>query len=197
MRIAVLSLARKPKGERASRWVPLAVNALVWAVFFAGGTAWARDPVFRAMEVAHADPASAAPEFSLATPDGKTIRLAHLRGQVVFLNFWATWCPPCRVEMPSMEQLHREFKDQGLAVLAVDIRESPTQVARFMKEFRLSFPALLDTDGEVASRYRVQGIPATALIDHSGRIVGAVVGPRKWSSPEAKALIRSLLNRRG
>jgi peroxiredoxin len=197
MRIAVLSLARKPKGEPASRWVPVAIHALVWAVFFAGGTAWARDPVFRAMEVAHAAPASAAPEFSLATPDGKTISLAQLRGQVVFLNFWATWCAPCRLEMPSMEQLHREFKNQGLAVLAVDIRESPKQVARFMKEFRLSFPPLLDTDGEVAARYRVQGMPTTVLIDHGGRIVGVVVGPRQWSSPEAKALIRSFLNRRG
>lgn len=96
-----------------------------------------------------------------------------------------------------MEQLDKELKHEGLAVLAVDIQESPKQVARFMREFRLSFPALLDTDGEVASRYREQGIPTTVLIDRSGRIVGTVVGPREWSSPRAQALIRSLLNRRG
>jgi peroxiredoxin len=175
----------------------VAVHALVWAGFFAGGTAWARDPVFRAMEVAHADPASEAPGFSLVTPEGTTIRLEQFRGRIVLLNFWTTWCPPCRVEMPSMERLHREFMSQGLVVLAVDIRESPKQVARFMKEFRLSFPPLLDTDGEVAARYRVQGIPTTVLIDRGGRIVGTVVGPREWSSPEAQAVIRSLLNRRG
>ncbi len=179
------------------RGVAVGVMALVWAGLLTGGTAWARDPEFRAMEVAHADPASPAPDFGLATPEGGTIRLAQLRGQVVFLNFWATWCAPCRVEMPSMEQLYRELKREGLAVLAIDIQESPKQVARFMKEFRLSFPALLDTDGKVASRYRVQGIPTTVLIDRSGRLAGTVVGPREWSSPQGKALIRTLLKQRG
>lgn len=135
--------------------------------------------------------------FRLTTPDGKAIRLAQLRGQVVFLNFWATWCAPCRVEMPSMEQLYRELKGEGLVMLAVDVQESPKQVARFMEDFQLSFPALLDTDGKVAARYRVHGIPTTVLIDRKGRLAGTVVGPREWSSPQGKAVIRSLLKQRG
>ncbi|MFQ5830792.1 MAG: TlpA disulfide reductase family protein, partial [Candidatus Methylomirabilia bacterium] len=118
------------------------------------------------------------------------------RGKVVFLNFWATWCPPCRVEMASMERLHREFKDRGLAVLAVNFEESPKQVARFMKDFQLSFPTVLDVDATVALRYKVQGLPMTFFIDRNGKMVGSATGARDWASPEAKALIRSLLDAR-
>lgn len=183
--------------EGLNRRALLAVVALAWGfVLLAADTAPAKDPLFQAMEVVHGK-GTPAPEFSLSTPEGNTIALAQLRGQLVFLNFWATWCPPCRVEMPSMERLHKEFKDQGLAMLAIDIGESPKQVARFMKEFRLSFPALLDADSEVSSRYRVQGLPSTFLIDRSGRIAGLAVGARNWASPEGKALIRSLLEQGG
>jgi peroxiredoxin len=95
-----------------------------------------------------------------------------------------------------MERLHRELKDQGLAMVAVDIGESPKQVARFMREFRLTFPAALDMDSTVSARYRVQGIPTTFLIDRSGRAVGVARGPREWASAEGRALIRSLLERK-
>ena len=166
-------------------------------VLFADDRAWANDPVFQAMGVLHDRRQLPAPEFSLATPDGKTIALAELRGKVVFLNFWATWCPPCRVEMPSMEQLHKELKDKGLAILAIDIGESPKQVARFMKEFRLTFPALLDVNSEVSSRYRVQGLPTTFLVDRNGSVIGAAVGARDWASRDGKALIRFLLDQKG
>lgn len=182
----------------SNRSASLAVAALAWGLMIHGyDTAWAKDPLFRAMAILHDLKQSAAPEFSLATPDGTTIALAHLRGKVVFLNFWATWCPPCRTEMPSMERLHREFKDQGLAMVAVDVDESPRQVARFMEEFRLSFPALLDEDAEVAGRYGVNGLPMTVLIDRTGRILGKALGAREWASPDGRALIRSLLDRRG
>jgi peroxiredoxin len=183
--------------ERRGRCaVPAAVFLAGGIVLLWGGAAWARDPAFENMEVAHASTPAAAPEFTLPTPDGKKVSLAQLRGQVVFVNFWATWCPPCRVEMPSMERLHQQFKGRGLAMLAIDIGESPKQVARFMKEFRLSFPALVDADSTVASRYGVQGSPVTVLIDRNGRVVGRAVGPRDWASPEGQALVRSLLERR-
>jgi peroxiredoxin len=134
-----------------------------------------------------------APDFSLPSLEGGAVTLSALRGQVVFLNFWATWCPPCREEMPSIERLHREFKDQELAVLAVDVDESPNVVAKFVKNFRLSFPVLLDTGSEVSSRYGVGGLPTTILVDRRGRVVGAAIGPRDWASPAGRALIRSLL----
>jgi len=135
-----------------------------------------------------------APPLVLATMDGGSVDLEDLRGRVVVLDFWATWCPPCREEMPSMERLHQEFKDQGLAVLAVNIQESPKQVVRFMKDFRLSFPALLDSDMKVTGLYQVRGLPSTYLVDRNGRVVGQAVGARDWTSPAARALVRSVLS---
>jgi len=176
----------------------VAVAALVLVLMWTGSigrAAWAKDPIFATMAVAHDTSGSEAPGFTLATPEGQTLALSSFRGRVVFLNFWATWCPPCRLEMPSMERLHQEFKDQGLAILAVDIEESPKLVAKFMREFRLTFPALLDSDSRVSSRYAVRGLPTTVLIDRRGRIAGRAIGPREWTSPEGRALIRSLLER--
>ena len=174
----------------------LAIMILAWPfIFLPGEPTWAKDLLFEAMGVMHVGTETPAPDFRLPTPEGKAVALTELRGQVVFLNFWATWCPPCRVEMPSMERLYKEFKDQGLTILAIDMGESAKQVARFMRDFQLSFPALLDTDGNVSARYRVQGLPTTFLIDRGGRIAGAALGPRDWSSQEGKALIRSLLER--
>jgi thiol-disulfide isomerase/thioredoxin len=134
-----------------------------------------------------------APAFALPTPDGRTIDLAGLRGKVVLLNFWATWCTPCREEMPSMERLSQEFKDQGLVVLAVNVQESPKRVALFMRGFRLGFPAVLDADTTVTARYQVRGLPATFLIDQRGRLVGQVIGARDWAGPPARALVRAIL----
>jgi thiol-disulfide isomerase/thioredoxin len=93
-----------------------------------------------------------APDFTLPTLEGRTVTLSALRGQVVFLNFWATWCPPCREEMPSIEQLHSALGAQGLGVLAVDVDESPERVAKFVKDFRLGFPVLLDAGSHVFER---------------------------------------------
>lgn len=176
---------------RLLRVVSVFASALAVA---SGGAAWAEDPLFSAVQVAHVSGGVQAPTFELPTVDGKTVALAGLKGKVVFLNFWATWCPPCREEMPSMERLHQEFKDQGLAVLAVNIQESPKQVARFMKDFRLSFPALLDSDMKVTGLYQVRGLPSTYLVDRNGQVVGQAVGARDWTSAPAKALVRSVLS---
>jgi peroxiredoxin len=157
------------------------------------GVAEAGDPLFQAMRVAHVNGDVEAPAFALPATDGKSVALAELRGHVVLLNFWATWCAPCREEMPSMERLYQAFKDRRLAVLAVNLQESPKQVARFMRDFRLTFPALLDADLAVAGRYQVRGLPATFLIDRQGRIVGQALGARDWSSAPAQALVGSLL----
>ena len=175
---------------------PVGMSALLLMLTWTGPiarVASAQDPLFAGLAVTHERSASEAPDFTLRTPEGGTLALSGLRGRVVFLNFWATWCAPCRIEMPEMERLHREFKDRGLLILAVDLDESPKLVAKFMQEFRLSFPALLDSDSRVASRYRLQGLPTTILIDRQGRTVGRAVGPREWAGPEGRALIRSLL----
>jgi thiol-disulfide isomerase/thioredoxin len=160
----------------------VAAAALVLVLMWTGSigrAAWAQDPIFATMAIAHDTSGSEAPGFALPTSGGQTVVLSSFRGRVVFLNFWATWCPPCRLEMPAMERLHQDFKDQGLVILAVDIEESPKLVAKFMKEFRLTFPALLDADSRMSSRYGVRGLPTTVLIDRQGRSVGRAIGPRE------------------
>lgn len=124
-----------------------------------------------------------APDFSLRDANGGLNSLAQYRGSLVLLNFWATWCGPCREEMPSMEQLSRNFGGQGLAVVAVNQRESAALVNRFMKTHALNFSTPLDTDGRVAASYRVYGIPITYLIDGGGQAIGRKSGPLDWSSP--------------
>jgi peroxiredoxin len=137
-----------------------------------------------------------APDFTLESLSGKRISLKDYRGKVVFLNFWATWCLPCRDEMPLMEALHREFKDQGLAVVAVDFREDKATVRRFFDELALSFEAALDLDGEVSEQYGALSLPLTYLIDRDGRFVGKAVGIRPWDRADAKAFIRELLQKK-
>jgi len=136
-----------------------------------------------------------APDFALKDLQGNQVVLRDLRGSVVFLNFWATWCPPCRVEMPSMERLYQQLKDKGLVMLAVDMQENEKLVKAFMGDFSLSFPALLDRDGDISFFYGVRGLPTTYIIDHEGRIIGKAVGPRDWASQDALQLFQSLLQK--
>jgi len=134
-----------------------------------------------------------APGFSLPDLTGKMIRLKDFRGKVVFLNFFATWCVPCREEMPAMDRLYRTYKDKGLVVLAVDIRERAKTVQAFTQELTLSFPALLDKDGSVAYTYSVRPVPATYLIGRDGKIMWRAFGPREWSSSNARKYFARLL----
>jgi len=156
----------------------------------------AQDPLFTAMAVAHRKDVLEAADFALPTSDGRIVTLSAFRGRVVLLNFWATWCAPCRVEMPSMERLYRELMALDFVILAVDLDESPKLVANFMRDFCLSFPALIDSGSQVASRYGVRGLPTTILIDRRGRVVGEALGPRDWATAAGRALIRSLVERR-
>ena len=172
----------------------LALALLVLA--FAGpGHAGARDP-FGALSITRPEQVVEAPDFRLADPDGQRLSLRDQRGRVVFLNFWATWCAPCRAEMPEMERLHQEFKGNGFAVLAIDLRESPAQVRKFGQELKLTFPLLIDEDAKVIQAYAVRALPVTYLIDRKGIMVGRAIGPREWYSGEARALIRHLLEQR-
>lgn len=135
-----------------------------------------------------------APDFSLPDLGGKKIRLKDFRGKVVFLNFFATWCVPCRLEMPAMERLYRTYKDRGLVVLAVDIRESAKTVRAFTQELKLSFPAVLDEDGSVAYTYSIRPVPATYLIGHDGKILWRAFGAREWDNGETRQYFSSLLD---
>ncbi len=133
------------------------------------------------------------PQFRSRTAKGQTVSRAELRGRVVLLNFWASWCQECRPEMPAFEQLHRDFTAQGLTVLGVNLREGTGAIQRYAKELGLTFPLVLDSNGEIRESYGVIGLPTTFLIGRDGRTVGLAVGPREWSSVPARAIIQALL----
>lgn len=111
-----------------------------------------------------------APNFTVQTPQGNTVRLSDYKGQPVVLNFWATWCAPCLIEMPALEQIYRKYKDQGLVVLAVNQAEPADRVSHYMYANGLSFPSVLDPDTGVARLYRVTGYPTTYLVDRQGNL---------------------------
>ena len=134
-------------------------------------------------------------EIQLGDLLGNIVRLSEFRGKIVFLNFWATWCPTCVVEMPSMEKLHRRFKDQDFAMIAVNLKESETQVKSFFEKLQLSFTALLDVNGEVASGLAVNALPTTFFLDKKGRIIGMALGPREWDNQASIELFEFLINR--
>jgi peroxiredoxin len=135
-----------------------------------------------------------AEDFQLPDTTGPQRRLQDQRGAVVFINFWATWCHPCRHEMPMIEQLYQSFRARPFVLWAVNLQESREKAARFMQEQQLHFPALLDLDGALSQRYNVRGLPMTFLIDCAGMLVGQAVGPRQWDNDATRALIAALLD---
>jgi len=127
-----------------------------------------------------------APDFTLQDLDGNTVRLSDFRGKVVFLNFWATWCPPCRMEMPDIEALHRKYRDRDVVVLGVDIQENANTVRAFIGEGGYTWTFALDTSGEVATIYQVRGIPASYFIDKKGIIRALSIGAMTGQTMEMK-----------
>ena len=129
-----------------------------------------------------------APDFELKTTTGETIKLSDLRGQAVLVNLWATWCPPCRAEMKSIEKVYNEYKDQGLVVLAVDMtyQDVPTKIAPFVAEQGLTFPILLDETGAVGKSYQLRSLPSSYFINRDGVVHEVVIG-----GPMAEALLRT------
>lgn len=111
-----------------------------------------------------------APGFQLDTPDGASLDLTDYRGEIVLLNFWATWCAPCRTEMPLLQETFDQLSDQGFVVLGIDFDESADAVSAFREELGLSFPLLLDPGGKIQQLYKVRGYPTTVVLDREGRI---------------------------
>jgi cytochrome c biogenesis protein CcmG, thiol:disulfide interchange protein DsbE len=137
-----------------------------------------------------------APEFSLEGLSGRKVELKNFQGRIVFLTFWATWCGPCKQEMPSIEALHQRFKGKDFVVLtvAVDL-EGAIPVEKFIAKQGYSFYVLIDSKSQILDLYRVEGIPMTFLIDKKGRILGRALGPRDWKSPEAISLFTQLIEK--
>jgi len=140
-------------------------------------------------------PPLAAPDFTLPDMDGETHSLSEFRGKVVMLNFWATWCPPCRREMPSMQRLYEKYSERGLVVVAVNQFEDPDLVFEFTGRLSLepTFPILFDRESRVSEQYKVKGLPTTYLLDREGRIHYRAIGGREFDHPDVEALIEGLL----
>jgi len=149
--------------------------------------------LLRALDLGGYQPGERPPEFIGRTVDGKRLSLAGLRGRVVLVTFWATWCPPCREEMSLLESLHRGLATEGLAVVGVNVREEGAAILEYAGALGLTFPLFLDPQGEIQSAYGVIGLPTTFLIARDGRAVARAIGSRDWGGPQARALIRALL----
>jgi len=138
---------------------------------------------------------SVAPEFSLPVPGGPDVTLSALRGRVVFVNFWATWCAPCREEAPSLERLYQTLHNEGFEVLgiSIDAEKDEAAVDTFKREFGLTFPIPRDPHQRVYAAYQVSGVPETLLVDRSGRVLERFVGPQNWDDPRyARAIRRTI-----
>ena len=136
-----------------------------------------------------------APGFALLTLDGGRVSLTDHRDKLVVLNFWATWCQPCTVEMPSLEALWRRHRDRGLVVVGVSVdRGAPRALLEpYVRNLKLTFPILLDPDSKTSDRWRVTALPATFIVRPGGEVAGMAMGARQWNSDEMQALVERLL----
>lgn len=172
-----------PTRQRRIAYLILLGLGLVWIYLSVDGT-----NTSPAGTVAAPQQGFLAPEFSLKTASGETIKLSDLRGQAILVNLWATWCPPCREEMQSIEKVYQEYRDEGFTVLAVNMtyQDDPDLVLPFVKEQGLSFPILLDETGGMANAYQLRSLPSSYFIRRDGTINEVVIG-----GPMSEALLRT------
>ena len=133
-----------------------------------------------------------ADDFTLDTPKGGRFRLSEQRGKVVFINFWATWCPPCREEMPAMERLYTRYKKDGFVMLAVSVDGDRRAVTPFLNEHQFTFTVGLDPEMELANAYGVRGLPASFVVDRRGYLTALALGPRSWDDSAGRVLVEGL-----
>jgi len=134
-----------------------------------------------------------APELKAHDLGGAPRTLADYRGKVVLLNFWATWCPPCQREMPSLERLRTRMAGRPLEIVAISSAETPEEVGAFLSRMKLGFPVLLDTDSSNTRRWKVFALPTTFVLDAEGRVRHVLTGPTEWDEGEALAVVEALL----
>ncbi len=134
-----------------------------------------------------------APNFRRTDLEGKTWVLDDLRGNWVVLNFWASWCPSCRQEMPSLQRLWLEYRARNFVLLGVNVQEGSPAATRFVESYDINFPVVLDQNGSIANDYRVTGIPETVIISPNGRALGKSIGYRRWDKPAARSFFDRVL----
>jgi peroxiredoxin len=150
-------------------------------------------PDLRSLGIMEIWPDRPAPDFEFVALDGRNVSLTSVRGKIVLLNFWTTWCEASIREIPTLERLYHLFQDEALALLAVNLRESAAKVEEFRNKYRITFPIYLDRTGEVGDAYGVLAIPATFILDRQGMMIGKATGARDWNSAPARRFIQELL----
>jgi cytochrome c biogenesis protein CcmG/thiol:disulfide interchange protein DsbE len=177
-----------PARSGPSRMVVVLAAAAILAVMFL--VVWLQSSKYEPLVVG-----KVAPDFQLPDLADKQWRLSDYRGKVVFLNFWATWCKPCREEMPSMEVLYKNFEKDGLVILAVSIDRVTTkkEIPPFVKGLNLTFPVLVDSWGQTDKRYKLMGVPETYIIDQQGILREKIIGPRDWTRLDNLKMLTQLL----
>jgi peroxiredoxin len=173
------------------RWNTFAVVVCAW--LFAANAAAAPEKILAEQTLPELPRPIAAPNFELADLDGGLHKLTDYRGKVVVLNFWATWCPPCRYEMPSMQRGWEAAGADGVVFLGVNVGEDADTVFMFLADYSVEFPLLLDKDATVIKEYQVVGLPTTFIIDPQGRITHRVIGSREWDDAALLHVLRGLL----
>jgi len=133
-----------------------------------------------------------APDFKLPDMDGEIHSLASYKGKPIIINFWATWCPPCRAELPSMNRGWAKIKDEGIAMIAVNVGESEDTIFTFTADYPIDFTVLLDESGEIIKQWPIKGLPTTFVVDGEGRLVYRAIGGREWDSDELLDIVRRL-----
>lgn len=134
-----------------------------------------------------------APDFKLQTTDGKTVQLKDLQGQVVMINFWATWCGPCRKEMPALSQIYDDYKNAGFTLLGVNLDQEASEALAYLQKAPVSFPVLLDSKGQVADLYGNTAMPSSYFIDKQGRLAEVHQGYRPGDEEQYRTIIKQLL----
>jgi len=169
--------------QRRFFYITILILGLVW-IFLSADKSHASD----SGTVAAPQQGFLAPDFNLLTTTGESVKLSDYRGQAVLINLWATWCPPCRAEMKSIDKIYKEYKDQGLVVLAVNMtyQDDASKVMPFVTEEGLTFPILLDESGDVGNAYQIRSLPSSFFIGRDGAIHEVVIG-----GPMAEALLRT------
>ncbi|MFQ5432686.1 MAG: TlpA disulfide reductase family protein [Nitrospinota bacterium] len=187
--------------QRATAFIPFAVLCLVViSAYIALKIQIVNRPPLQKQEISKRAPASPmrgkpVPSFALPDLNGKIVTMDQHRGKIVFINIWATWCAPCREEMPSMEALYNKLKGDKFAMLAISIDEDGLKsVGPFVEEYGLTFPILLDPSSKTSKKFKTTGVPETFIVNKDGIIIYHSLGPENWERPEFYETITKLIN---
>ena len=190
--VSIFAAARTPAPvPDASRGASVAAAPVTPAKPRAGRVI-AVETAFKELDLIRPSRQKLAEDFTLATPKGQKVKLSDQRGKLVFINFWATWCPPCREEMPAMQRLWERQKDNGLVILAISLDSDPSVVPSFVKNHGFTFTVLVDPTMESANAYGVRALPASFIVDRQGVVTGLALGPRSWDNNAANSLFEGL-----